>query len=346
MTFISTAGQAQDQVLRLKQLQIQLGTLQGQVASGKKTNLFKGLETDTIISKRTRADFQRLESYISNIDRGNMRIDMIMSSVTAIKTQTNNAIDSIVNQTQQGEVELDFIRTLADNAFDFIVDTLNTKDGDAYIFSATDTTTQPIIDSGALDAFFGDLNAQWSAGTLTINPPNTTIAEEYISRYRNIPATTLGFSGSLSNAKNVYVRADDSVEINYTLKADNDAFKDIVAGVMALKNIAELDSAPGATESDQEDNFFAVFNDVAKLLTDAVDALDLEGFKLGTAQVQLRDIRVNHVTEKNVLKNITDSIENVDMNEVALSVTALSTQLEASYQVTALVSQLNLSNFL
>lgn len=346
MTFVSTLGQQQDQTLRLSKLQLSLATLQTQVATGKKADLMKGLGTDVILTNRARANFQKIDSYLQNIQRAETRINLMEDGLSTIQKQVNNAIDAVVNQTQKGSVELDFIRRLAENSFDFIIDTLNMKDGDAYIFSGSDTSTKPISDTGALDAYYADLNAQWTAGTLTITPPNTTIDEEYISRYRNIPPVTLGFSASLGNAKQVYVRADDTVELNYTVLADSKPFKDIIAGITALKNVAKLDAAPGATESDRQDNFFSVFNDIAKLLTQAVDDLDLERFKLQTTLTNTDTIKKSLVQEKNVLLNTVDTIENVDMNEVALKVTALQTQLEASYQVTAIVSQLNLASFL
>lgn len=346
MTFISSLGQQQSQTVRLGSLQLQLSLLQTQVASGKKSQTMKGLGTDVVITNRARADFQRIESYLQNIDRGETRIKQMEHGLKTIQRQVNNVLDSVINQTQEGEVELDFIRRLAENSYDFILDTLNMKDGDAYVFAGSDTSNKPVTDTGNLDAFYANLNAEWSAGTLTINPPNTTIAEEYMSRYRNIPPVTLGYSGTLSNAKQVYVRADDTVEFNYTVLADHPAFKDIIAGVTALKNIADLDVAPGATEEDQEKNFFAVFNNIATTLSAAVDALDQERFKLQTTLVNADTVKKELTLEKNALLGTISNIENIDLNEVALKVTALQTQLEASYQVTAIVSQLNLSNFL
>lgn len=346
MTFISTMGQTQDQITRLKNIQLQLGTLQTQISTGKKSQTLKGLGSDVAITKRARADFQKLDSYILNIDRANTRINQMSSGLSTIKTQANNVLDSITNQTQKGEIELDSVRRLAENAYDFIIDTLNAQDGTAYIYAGSDTATKPVIDTGALDAYYTDLNAQWAAGTLPITPPNTTISQEYISRYRNIPDVTLGLSGSLADSKQVYVRADDTVEINYTLKANNQAMKDVMTAVAAMKNIANLDNAPGATEAEQEDYFFEVFNDVAKLISSAVDALDVEGFKLSTAQAQLNDVRKSHVVEKNTLNNVISAIEDIDLNEAAVKIQALGVQLEASYQVTAMVSQLSLANYL
>lgn len=346
MTFISSLGQQQDQTVRLGSLQLQLSLLQTQVATGKKTSLMKGLGTDVVITNRARADFQRIDTYLQNIERSKTRITQMEAGLKTIQTQVNNVIDSVVNQTQEGDVELGFIKRLAENSYDFILDTLNMKDGDAYIFTGSDTSNRPISDTGSLDAFYANLNAEWSAGTLSVTPPNTTISEEYIARYKNISSVTLGYSGSLSNAKQVYVRADDTVEFNYTVLADDPAFKDIIAGVTALKNIADLDTAPGATEEERQKNFFAVFNDIASTLTKAVDSLDQERFKLQTTLVNSDTLKKELTLEKKTLLDTVSNIENIDLNEVALKVTALQTQLEASYQVTAIVSQLNLSNFM
>ena len=57
-------------------------------------------------------------------------------------------------------------------------------------------------------------------------------------------------------------------------------------------------------------------------------------------------IRALHAKGIHVLLGTINNIENVDMNEAAVSVTSLQTQLEASYRVTALLSQLSLVNFL
>ena len=59
MTLVSTLGQALDQIERIKQQQSLLGTLQLQVATGKKSQTFEGLGSDTILSERSRAEFNK-----------------------------------------------------------------------------------------------------------------------------------------------------------------------------------------------------------------------------------------------------------------------------------------------
>lgn len=346
MTLVSTLAQSQDQISRLKNLQLQLGTLQTQISSGKKTQSFQGLGVDTTVSVRSRANFNKLDSYIQNIDMMDTRIKQMLQGVGGIQKQTKTVIDSLNGQIQAGDIDVSTVKRLAANAYEFVTSTLNMKDGTAFIYAGSDASVQPFTDSGSLDSYLTDLNTQWSNGTLTINPPNTTISQEYISRYRNIPQVTQGFSGGIKAAKPVYVRADDQVELNMTVMANDPSLQDIVSSLAALKDIGDLNNAPGATDQEKKDNFYAVFNDITKRLTAATAKLDNQGSDLAEVQAQMAIIRQDHVTEKATLLDTIASVEDVDLTEASVKVQALGTQLQASYQVTALVNQLSLSNFL
>ncbi|MDB5491598.1 MAG: hypothetical protein JWO78_1447 [Micavibrio sp.] len=346
MTFISTLAQTQNQIARLKDLQFQLGNLQTQISTGKKTQTLSGLGSDVTASIKSRANFNRLDSYIQNIDMSTTRIKLQLQGIAGVQDQTKIIIGALQGQIQAGDIDVSTVKRLADSAYQYVVSTLNLKDGNAYVYAGSDTSVQPITDAGSLDSYFSNLNAQWSAGTLPINPPNTTIAEEYNSRMANIPQVTQGFSGSLGAAKAVYVKADDQVNINTTVLANDPALQDIVRALAALKNIGDLNTAPGATPAEQKDNFYAVFNKITTTLQAATTKLDNQGSNLAYAQAQLTTIRDDHVQEQATLQDTIDNVENVDLNEAAVKVQALGTQLQASYQVTALINKLSLSNFI
>ena len=87
-------------------------------------------------------------------------------------------------------------------------------------------------------------------------------------------------------------------------------------------------------------------NDLRGLLNSGVDKLETESYKLAQVQSRLDTIKTSHTQEINTLKSVVSDVENVDTTEVAAKITALQVQIEASYQVTALTSQLTLVNFL
>lgn len=346
MTFISTLAQTQNQITRLKDLQVQLGTLQQQISTGKKTQTFSGLGADVTTSIKSRANFNRLDSYIQNIDISSTRVKLQLQGVSGIQSQTKIVIDAMNGQIQAGDIDVSTLKRLANSAYEYVVSTLNLKDGNSYIYAGSDTSVQPMTDSGSLDSYMTNLNAQWAAGTLPITPPNTTISQEYNTRLAAIPKVTQGFSGSLENAKSVYVKADDGVNINTTILANDPSMQDILRSLAALKNIGDLNNAPGATPEEQKTNFYAVFNNITTTMTTANAKLNSQASDLAYAQAQLTNIRDDHVQEKATLQDTIDNVENIDLNEAAVKVQALGTQLQASYQVTALINKLSLSNFI
>lgn len=481
MTQISTLGQALDQIERIKQQQELLGTLQYQVSSGKKAQSFIELGADSLISERSRAEFNQLDIYLNNIVRGETRINQMLNALTQISTQAQNTLNGLAGQPQQGNIDMTIIKSVAENAFEFVINLLNLQDGDTYLFGGSDSSTQPIRDTGALDSFIRDLNNLWTTGDplLSFTPPDT-ITDAYISAFQSIADTTAGFSGSLQNAGKVFVTADNGVELDYTVLANDPALRDIVIALGVIKNLPDvldapppqgqvvsqvdletlsagvsLDAAPGnpfapsadafeitfdpdgpldtgpisidlsdvqlanpappaasgaqalvdylngtiipslqpplstttrafingsgqvvinaetsieidrgtmgvaglsflglsegvteVTDNDSKDAFFQVFNELAVMLTHAIDKIDQIEYRLNNVQVFMAQAEETHKFDKNTLLSTIADVEDVDLSEVATQLNFLQIQLEASFRVTAAVSNLSLINFL
>ena len=364
MTFVSTLGQALDQIERLKMTQSQLATLQTQVATGKKTQLFKGLGTDVIASERARAGLLQYDTYNNNIDIADRRIKMMVSAMNQIKSQTQDVLNAIEIQTQQGEYEIGSVSDLARNTANFLRDLINQKDGDRYLFGGSETTNPPLSDSGTMETYMLTQLTNWANPTI---PANQIDTDQLISSYEDgsqLTDTIMGYSAPLSagTAKNVYVRVDEYTEIDYTVQGNTDGIRDIVAAVNMLGQIDQVIdqvssdpnsppptgtvTAPGADKQEQNNNFYKFFNDLAAMMNKALDKVDSELYSLSQSQAQIAKIKDDHKLDQNILQDTVSSVEDVDMNEVAVKLNALQNQLEASYRVTASVSQLSLVNFL
>lgn len=357
MTFVSTLGQALDQVERIKMTQLQLANLQSQIATGKKTQLFKGLGTDVIASQRAREGFTKLGNYINNIDIADRRLKLMVSAMEEIKNQAKSVLNAIEIQTQQGEIEIDAIGDLARNTAAFLRDLINQKDGDRYLFGGSETQDPPLSDIGTLDTYILTQLNDWVGATID--------TDQLITSYQDRTAmndTIIGYSAPLASgsAKNVFVRVEDNTEINYTVFANTDGLRDIMAGVSMLGNLDQvldevtLDpddpmttiTAPGATKQEQNDNFYQFFNDLGAMLNQALDSVDEDLYQLSQSQAQISKIKEGHKLDQNIYQDIIGQVEDADMNEVAVKLNSLQIQLEASYRVTASISSLSLVNFL
>ncbi len=364
MTYVSTLGQALDQAERIKITQLQLSVLQTQIATGKKTQLFEGLGSDVIASKRAREGVVKLGNYMNNIDIADRRLKMMVAALNEAKAQAVAVLNAIEIQTQQGEIELEAISDLARNTANFLRDLLNEKDGDRYLFGGSETTTPPLSNTGTMDTYMITQLTNWANPAL---PALSITTDELIASYRDrgqLLDTVMGYSAPLSSgtAKSVFVRVEDNAEIDYTVFANMQGLRDIVAGVNMMANLdkvidevtRETDdpplpgyvTAPGATQQEQNDNFFQFFNDVAAMMNQALDRVDSELYQLSQSQAQLAKIKESHKLDQNILKDTIAQVEDADMNEVAVKLNALQIQLEASFRVTASISSLTLVNFL
>jgi flagellar hook-associated protein 3 FlgL len=374
MANVSTLGQYLDQITRLKTQQSTLGDLSVQISSGKKTQKLSGLGNDIIKTTRARAGVNSLETYVDNIKNADRRIKLMLTSVSEIKKQTENISNSLIIAVQEGDYpDLESIKALTQNVYNFIIDAMNQVDGDRYLFGGGDTSEKPITDTGLMSSALGEFLPDESDLT---NPPlvasgmigdwgdGSITTDQFIAAYHATSDTVLGYSNALTNgtAGKTMVRVNDGSEFDYTTLANTSSMRDIIMTLSVLKELPPVEHAPGALNdptattlaediapfppAEKQENFFAVINDLAAKLNTAVDALDQEVFKLSQVQAQISIVEISHTEQINAYKDVIGEVEDMDITEASAKITQLQVQLQASFQVTALLSQLTLANYL
>jgi len=396
---VSTLGQALAQIQRIQTQQANLGDLTTQLATGRRTQRFTGLETDVLTSQRSRATFEALEAYQNNITNATRRIELTQAAVQEFQAQARNFLNVIQglpqeSANQEGEVlvyddpttsevevtqvglssaepsvDLQIVTDFANNVFESFTALLNVQDGDRFLLSGAATRDQPIADTGTLEASLSSLIDRWKDGDISTDALIADLSDRTTENNPDaLTDSTVGFSQALANgeAGDIFVRADERLEVNYTTLASEDAFRDILVAVSYFKTenlgpivdayippntatppfVPDVQGAPGETIDEQTDNFYAVVNSLATSVAKAVDDLDLISFELATAQARITEIGIRHEAEQNFLQGVIADIENADQNEVALQLNNLITQLETSFAVTARVQELSLVNFI
>lgn len=374
MVNISTLGQSLAQISRLKTQQQTMGDLSTQIATGKKTQKLSGLGNDIIKSIRSRAGVGSLETYVDNIKNAERRLNLMQTSIREIKKQAENISNSIIVTLQEGDYpDLEAIQSLADNVLSFIIDAMNQTDGDRYLFSGGDTAQPPITDSGLFDSFLGEFIPDVTDIT---NPPlvasgvigdwgdGTITTDQFINSYKNVSDTILGFSNALTTntAGKTTVRVNDGSEFDYTTLANDTSMREIIVVLGLIKSLPPPEYAPGALNdptatslaedtppfppTEKQENFYKVINDLAATLNAALKGLDQELYRLSQVQAQITIVKNGHTDQINTFKNVIGEVEDVDLTEASTRITQLQIQLEASFSVTALLSQLTLANFL
>ena len=399
MTGISTLGQALDQIERIKQQQGLFDDLSTQITSGRKTQRFSGLKNDVVISQRARADFKSLESYINNATIANRRIELMSTAIEEFKKQAKNfqnilatfsqesvhqkgdkityddpLTPNVVEGTQVGmtdsapDADLFTLQRLAKNIYGLMVDLVNTKDGERFLFGGADTLTQPLTDNGTLDSAISAQITSWKNGTITTDDLIADLRERNatVANPDAITDTIVGYSSVLSagNAGRVFVRVQQNAEIEYTALANDQAFRDVFVALSYFKNddlgpiadtyvppnsypgVPDSQGAPGATLDEMKNNFFAVFNVLTASMNAAIDRADEVAGSIETARARISELKDSQKEQKNVLLNTVADVENSDINELAVKIQSLQIQINASLAVTARIQDLSLVNFL
>jgi len=374
MTNISTLGQALDQISRLKDQQTSLDTLSTQIATGKKTQQFSGLNSDVLRTQRSRASISQLEQYSTNITNSQRRMQLMTGSLQQVQAQANVLVDSLTTAVGAGDYpDFEIIQELADDVYDFIIDAMNAKDGERYLFAGSDSSIKPINDKGLLDSFLGEFVPDNSD---IANPPivasgfvgdwgdGTITTEEFISAYQGTNENILGFSEALVSGTTgeVRVRVDENSDFDYTVLANNDGVKDILKSLAVLRSLPTPANSPGALNdptatraaddtppfpsAEKQDNFFAVIQDVMKTLVSGIKDVEQQEFKIALVEQQTNLIKEDQRIQINAFQSIVSEVEDVDITEAVARIQQVQTSLQTSFQVTALISDLSLANFL
>ena len=282
---------------------------------------------------------------------------------------TPNIVETTIVGNTSAESDADFKAVIdhANNLFGFLGELLNAKEGDHYLLAGADSSRRPYTDTGTLDAALNTLITSWKNGAITTDELIADIQDgtALAGNPDAISDTIIGYSAPLSNgtAGDVFVRADENSEFKYTTLANEESLRNTLVALAVIKNenlppivdvyedgvypgIPDVKGAPGATAAEQQDNFYQLYTALTQMVAESIDEIDQIRFRMETVRVQMIETKQTHGDQKELLTNTVANVEDADVNEVAVKISTLQTQLEASYRVTALTQDLSLVNFL
>lgn len=270
MTGVSTLGQAITQLERIKEQQTLFTTLSTQLSTGKKARFFNGLGSDVLVSKRSRADFKTVETYMDNIKNSDRRIRLMVNAIREFKEQARNLSTELVGLSQEsvhqnGDIifyddplttaventpvgmtsanpdsEFQTLKQLAGDLVDFLKSLLNAQDEDRYILGGTDTLVKPLGSTNTLDAAISKALKDWKSGAISNDELLADLTDRTATSANPdaITDTIVGYSSVLSagNGGKVFARISDTAEVDYTALANEDPFRNIIVAISFLTN--------------------------------------------------------------------------------------------------------------
>lgn len=332
---ISFLGQNLAQGSRLAELNALLGDLQRQVTTQKKSETLAGLGIDATPVQRLRANIGITSTYINNIGVGTIRIKNMTDAMQEVIKLGQNLMGSINVQVREGRVDLEQIKTLARDGIAFMRDLMNTEVNGRYIFAGNDTSNEPYADLDLLNTNVSNELASWLSGGQS--------AATALSNIDGYSSSQMGYSATVTTAGSIFIRADTTVEIDYTVKADSDGFQNILRG---LSLAANLDLPDPSIDVGTLPEFHDILDHILSVTSSGINDMQNDQMGLGSKINLLDAIHDRLKNDHTNFQNMVSKVEDVDTTEAIIKLQALQQQLTASYQVTHTVSQLSLVNFI
>ena len=152
-----------------------------------------------------------------------------------------------------------------------------------------------------------------------------------------------GNSGPGSARSTATVRVDSSQTVQFGAQANEQAIR---SAIQAIATYAAVTVSPTGTNSPAAVN--ALSQRVASNLTRQIGQQSIQDIQtdFATAQTTMKDATARQTQTQAALQSLVDQTEGINQNQVASQILALQNSLQASYQTTAMLSQLSLTKFL
>lgn len=332
-TPVSFLGQSLVQANRLKSLNGTMADLQRQMTTQKKYETYAGFGIDAVNVQRYRMDRSLIDSYNSNITFVSTRMQSMITTMDRMSMGARDLLSAV--KTRVGVDDYPSIKTIAEQTMVLTRDLANLEVDGRYLFSGSNTQVPPLASDAAVTT---QVDALWTAfknGTLT--------AAQVTTNLNALTPTQIGFDPALTSSGAVTARIDDVAVVDYSSVADKNGMQDIYLAIGMLSRLTELNPAVDIPSQDDLDD---LLKGVMDLLEQGITTLRDESATLSAKYSLVDATEKRNAEDVALLDKLIAQKENVDTTEVAVQIQALQTQMTASYQITSLMKDLTLVNFL
>ena len=231
-------------------------------------------------------------------------------------------IDAITGTSTPSTISGGVITLHTDNAAGLSVTSSNVAAFAALGFGGPVTATQPPLRVGG---------APLGSATTLVNGSANTVA------------WYTGNSGPGTARASSTVRIDQSQTVQFGAQANEQAIRSAIQSIAVFAAVAV--SPSGINSAAQS---AALSSRIVTNLTPQAGQQTFQDIQtdLANAQSTMKDATARQTQTQTALQNMIDQTEGISQNQVASEILALQTSLQASYQTTALLSQLSLTKFL
>jgi flagellar hook-associated protein 3 FlgL len=222
--------------------------------------------------------------------------------------------------------------------------TPSTVTGGAVTLNGNSASTLSVTSTNPLAfAALGFPGGQATAAPLRVSGSPLGSATSLVNGSASTVQWYTGNSGPGSARASSTVHIDSSQVVQFGAQANEQAIRQALQSVATY---AAVSVSPSGTNSPAE--ISALSQRVAANLTPQPGQQTISDIQtdFATAQTTMKDAQARQTQTQTALQNLISDTEGIDQNQVASQILQLQTNLQASYQTTAMLSQLSLVKFL
>ena len=349
MTHVSTLAQNLLVTSFALNTQTRLGDLQVQIASGEKSQRYSGIAPDASRLLNLETQNQTATAYNQSIDIVQTRIKLMSTGLQSLDDAAENFGGTLALQSSgQGAVDTR-VWSQADDLMKQVQDILNLKDDSGYLFAGERRDNAPA------DLTYATINgaAPFPAAPAGGPPPLTPAPPLTTAQIDQIAAAY--YSGS-TGSSNLSVRVDDGTPpVSYGVKANEDAFKYLVAG---LQMVRQANTKFPADPTSAADIDTAYLQNGMELINKAINGDptpnypgQIEGLRgvisrVAQTSATLSTIEDRHTSFINYAQTAIGDINQVNTADAVTKLNSDQVALQAAFSTLARLQQATLLNYL
>jgi len=327
----------------------QLAVAQQELSTGYKSDVFKDLGVRSAESLSLRATIDRDEAQVTANELVMGRMETMTDALSAMRDAVQEALELAIPNKEAALGTVDGIQQAAKAALDAVIAQANTTHAGVPLFSGVELATDSLQPWSETNAATGlspsDVFASILAGGLPDDTAATTAIAEIEALFSDSSSTAgfnfedTFFNGAATGAPRQSLAIGDGISVEYGVQANDTAFRQVIKG------LAMLASFDPAQITDPDAYATWVGTAVDALSAGSAGLLNIET-RVGAQAAQIEDANTRMTDRLDIYKNRILDLEGVDSYEAATRISLLESQLDASYAVTARLTQLSFLEYM
>lgn len=337
MNYISVGDMARQFQLRQHNVQLKqdITRLTEEMMTGVHQDLGKALGGDMTAIASIDRQIRRIESFDIVTAEAEVFASSMQDALSVVQNLANDVGVTLLSAaTSSNETLVNATTTDAAVKFSSIIGTLNTDVAGRHLFAGASTGTKPLAEPADIlaslqTAISGETTA---AGVLSV-----------VETWFDAPSGGGGFlDAAYAGSENAIgpFRISDSDQIDIPISAASSELRDVLKGFALSALVADgLFAGDVIARS-------SLTRASGEIILTAQSSLSNLQANLGTREALIEDSTTRNTAESSSLKLARSSLVSVDEFDTATAVTALQTQLETLYTLTARMSALSLVDYI